>query len=102
MTDAEVDASARLYYEAEYNYRAEEQDALERAAREVLAARGRWLVVYEGGGAVRHRSRRRATAAARYAREAGVPARLIRYRRDRVTFDETMQQLEVNDSRWFP
>lgn len=102
MTDAEVDASARAYYEAEYNYRAEEREALAEAAKLVRSQRGRWMVVYEGGGAVRHGSRRRATAAARYAIDAGVPARVIRYRRDRVWFDETMPGLEVNDSRWFP
>lgn len=64
--------------------------------------RGRWLVVYEGGAAVRHRARRRATAAVRYAIDAGIQARLIRYRRDRVWFDETMPGLEINDSRWMP
>lgn len=90
MTDAEVDASARRYYEAEYNYRAEEQEALANAAREVRAMRGRFA------------GRRRARGYARACRDIGILSRVIRYRRDRVWFDETMPGLEVNDSRWLP
>lgn len=79
-----------------------EDEAHADAVRLVLSMRGRWLVVYDGGGAVRHRSRKRARGEARCAADLGVPARLIRYRRDRVTFDESMPQLEVNDARWLP
>lgn len=102
MTDAEVDASARAYYEAEYNYRAEEREAMGLAAREVRAIRGRWLVVHEGGGAVRFAGRRRAHGYARSCRDIGIPSRVIRYRRDRVWFDERLPGLEVDHWRWLP
>lgn len=88
--------------EREHGHPAEEREAAAQAASEVRAMRGRWLVVYGGGSAERYRFRRRATAAVRGAIDAGVPARLIRYRRDRVWFDETMPGLEINDSRWMP
>lgn len=80
----------------------EEREAMAEAARQVRAARGRWLVVHECHGAVRFSSRRRAHGYARSCRDVGIPARVIRYRRDRVTFDATMPGLEVNDSRWCP
>ncbi len=102
MTDAEVDASARAYYEAEYNYRAEECEAMERAAREVRAMRGRWLVVHEDGGALRFRGRQGARGYSRACRYFGIPSRVIRYRRDRVQFDEALPGLMVSDPRLWP
>lgn len=67
----------------------------------LVKRRGRWLVVFEGGDAVRLSSRRRAVAMIRAAREF-CRARLIRYRRDRVVLNEDVPQYEVNDERWLP
>lgn len=98
MSDAEVDRSARDWYarmaDDEYDHG--------RHVRDILSARGRWLVVYEDGGCVRHRSKSRARGQAASARGFGIPARVIRYRRDRVRIDDEMPQLEVNDTRWLP
>lgn len=79
-----------------------DRETREQAAREILDARGRWLVVYEDGGAVRHSSKRRARGQASSARGFGIPARVIRYQRGRVTLNEELPQLEVNDQRWLP
>lgn len=76
--------------------------ALDYAVHLVRSMRGRWLAVFEGGGAVRCRRRSTARSAVRVALDAGIPARVIRYRRDRVTFDPSVPQLEVNDARWLP
>jgi hypothetical protein len=70
--------------------------------RSVLSMRGRWLVVYEGGSAVRRSRRSEARGEVRTAQELGIRARMIRYRRDRVDFNEDVPQLEVNDERWLP
>lgn len=98
LTDAEVDASARDWYAR----MADDYYDHDRHVRDVLAARGRWLVVYEDGGAVRHSSKRRARGQASSARGFGIPARVIRYQRGRVHLNEEMPQLEVNDQRWLP
>lgn len=76
-------------------------DARAAAWRMICATRGRYLVVFEGG-AIRCSSRRRARGHVRWGREEGIPVRVIRYRRDRVRYDEEALELKVTDPRWWP
>lgn len=71
----------------------------DKALRAVRAERGRWLVVHEDGGALRFRGRQGARGYARACSDFGIPSRVIRYRRDRVQFDDALPGLMVSDPR---
>ncbi len=102
MSDAEVDWSARAWYASEYEAAVARHEEHAAEVHRILSRRGRWLLVYEDGGAIRHTSKRRARGQAASARGFGIPARVIRYQRGRVTLNEELPQLEVNDIRWLP
>jgi hypothetical protein len=78
-----------------------EDDAFDRAVAYVLACRGRWLVIDEGGFAARRRSKSAARKLVNMYRDIGVTAHLVRYRRDRVVMDYVTGCL-MAAHRWLP
>ena len=68
--------------------------------RLVRAQRGRWMVVEESGCAYRYSRKSAARSLVARLAQAGMRARLLRYRRDRVTY--VGGGFEVSDPRWLP
>jgi hypothetical protein len=66
--------------------------------RELRSQRGRWMVVQNDGTAFRHRGKTSARRHVTAARRAGVGARMLRWRRDRVVY--VWLGYDVRDARW--
>jgi len=68
--------------------------------RQVRAHRGRWLVVEASGCAFRYTRKSAARSHIALLARLGIPARLVRYRRERVIYVGGC--FEVTDLRWRP
>jgi hypothetical protein len=70
------------------------------ADRELRSRRGRWMVVQDDATAYRYTSKTAARRHVTIARKAGVGARMLRWRRDRVEY--VWLWYGVRDARWTP